>query len=306
MKQALAVLVISACVVACGGKETATQNASTPSRPVSTTSDASVAAVLPAGHPPIPAATEAAPGAAAAPSGTVTGSVAETFDAGGYTYLRLKTASGEEWAAIRQTVVKKNATVKLDVQMVAENFKSSTLKRTFPRIIFGALAGEGSAPAATPMVAPMMSQALPPGHPSLDGNSAAAAPAVNMPPMNMAAQHMSGGSADNTPIRVAKAEGPDGRTVATVWAQKATLKDQPVEVRGKVVKFLGGIMGKNWIHLRDGSGSASAGDFDLTVTTADMANVGDVVIIKGVVRVDKDFGAGYRYDVIVEDAKISK
>lgn len=305
MKQALAVLVISLCVVACGGKEPATQNASTPSRPVSTASDPSAAAVLPAGHPPIPAANEPASAAATAPSGTVTGSVAETFDAGGYTYLRLKTASGEEWAAIRQTVVKKNATVKLDVQMVAENFKSSTLKRTFPRIIFGALAGEGSAPAATPTAPPMMSQALPPGHPSLDGNPAAAA-ALKMPPMNMAAQHMSGGNVDNTAIRVAKAEGPDGRTIATVWAQKTTLKDQPVEVRGKVVKFLGGIMGKNWIHLRDGSGSASAGDFDLTVTTADMANVGDVVLIKGIVRVDKDFGAGYRYDVIVEDAKISK
>ena len=77
-------------------------------------------------------------------------------------------------------------------------------------------------------------------------------------------------------------------------------------IRGKVVKYNGGIMGKNWLHLRDGSGKAEANDNDLTVTSQDTAAVGDVVVVKGVVRVDKDFGAGYAYPVIVEDAKIGK
>jgi hypothetical protein len=71
------------------------------------------------------------------------------------------------------------------------------------------------------------------------------------------------------------------------------------------VKFNGGIMGRNWVHLRDGSGTAGK-DNDVTVTTADEVAVGDVVVAKGVVRVDKDFGAGYAYPVIVEDAKLSK
>ena len=76
-------------------------------------------------------------------------------------------------------------------------------------------------------------------------------------------------------------------------------------IRAKVVKYNAGIMGKNWLHLRDGSGKADK-DNDLTVTSNDVAKVGDVVVIKGAVRTDKDFGAGYAYPVIVEDAKIAK
>jgi glutamate-1-semialdehyde aminotransferase len=76
--------------------------------------------------------------------------------------------------------------------------------------------------------------------------------------------------------------------------------------RGKVVKFSGGIMGRNWIHLRDGSGSATDKTNDLVVTTTEQAKVGDVVTAKGVVRVDKDFGAGYVYKALVEDAALQR
>jgi hypothetical protein len=72
-----------------------------------------------------------------------------------------------------------------------------------------------------------------------------------------------------------------------------------------VVKFNPGIMGKNWVHLRDGSGKQEKGDNDITVTTQDMTSVGDTVVAKGMVRLDKDFGAGYAYPVIVEDARLS-
>jgi hypothetical protein len=204
----------------------------------------------------------------------VTGTVLETFDAAGYTYLRLKTATGEEWAAVRQTPVKKGQTVTMEVQMTAEKFESKTLKKTFDRILFGALEGPALAGAA---------------------------------PVPQAQQHMSApAAADNTPIKVAKAEGGAAKTVAEIWASRESLKDCNVVVRGKVVKFLGGIMGKNWIHLRDGSGSAEKADNDIAVTTNEMVAVGDVVVISGVVHVDKDFGAGYRYPVIIEDAKITK
>jgi hypothetical protein len=107
-------------------------------------------------------------------------------------------------------------------------------------------------------------------------------------------------------VKVPKAEGADARTVAELWTQRSALKEKKVTVRGKVVKFSGGIMGRNWVHLRDGTGTAAKGDNDITVTTNDDVAVGDVVVAKGVVRLAKDFGAGYAYPVIVEDAKVAK
>jgi hypothetical protein len=101
---------------------------------------------------------------------------------------------------------------------------------------------------------------------------------------------------------VARAEG--GKTVAEVFAEKDSLAGKPVTLRGKVVKSNIGIMGKNWIHVRDGSGSD--GSNDLTVTTVSaQPNVGDTVVITGPVSVNKDFGMGYQYDVIVEDAQVT-
>ena len=103
---------------------------------------------------------------------------------------------------------------------------------------------------------------------------------------------------------IAKAEG--GKTVAEVFGEKAALTGQPVTVRGKVVKTNAAIMGKNWVHVRDGSGEE--GTNDLTVTTATDAalpNVGDVVVVVGTVAVDKDFGMGYQYPVLVEGATIT-
>ena len=82
------------------------------------------------------------------------------------------------------------------------------------------------------------------------------------------------------------------------------LKDKPVLVRGKVVKYNAGIMGKNWVHLRDGSGSAADNTNDVLVTTANQAKVGDVVTVKGIVHTNKDFGAGYAYKVLIEEATL--
>ncbi len=72
-----------------------------------------------------------------------------------------------------------------------------------------------------------------------------------------------------------------------------------------MVKFTPRIMGKNWLHLQDGSGDTAAGTHDLTVTTNVTAKVGDTVLISGAVTLDKDFGEGYKYDVIIEDAKVT-
>lgn len=101
---------------------------------------------------------------------------------------------------------------------------------------------------------------------------------------------------------VAKAEG--GKTVAEVFAEKEALAGKPVTLRGKVVKSNVGIMGKNWIHVRDGSGSDGSNDLTVTTTTA-QPNVGDTVLITGPLVLNKDFGMGYQYDVIVEDAQVT-
>ena len=101
---------------------------------------------------------------------------------------------------------------------------------------------------------------------------------------------------------IAKADG--GKTVAEVFAEKDQLGGQTVMVRGKVVKTNANIMGKNWLHVRDGSGAEGAND--LTVTTAaELPQVGDTVVVTGPVTLNKDFGMGYAYDVIVEDAEVT-
>jgi predicted small lipoprotein YifL len=100
---------------------------------------------------------------------------------------------------------------------------------------------------------------------------------------------------------IAKAEG--GKTIEEVFNEKATLAGGKVDVRGKVVKVNPGIMGKNWMHLRDGSGAD--GTNDLTVTTsAELPKIGDTVLVTGTVALDQDFGMGYQYAVILQDAEI--
>jgi hypothetical protein len=106
--------------------------------------------------------------------------------------------------------------------------------------------------------------------------------------------------------KVDAATGESAHAIAAVHAKKAELTGKVVKVRGKVVKFNAAIMNRNWLHIQDGTGSVDSGDHDLTVTTEAAAKVGDVVTIQGTLATAKDFGAGYLYDVIVENAKISQ
>jgi hypothetical protein len=223
--------------------------------------------VMPAG--PAQAAPEPGPG--------LTGIVLEAMNAGGYTYLRLKTADGGEvWAAVNESKVNKGDQVTVLNPMTMTNFESKTLGRTFAKIYFGTLAA-GAAPGSAPAV-------------------------------EMTAQHTAAatGPTDVGPIKVGKAEGPEGQTVAALFAKKSALKDAKIAVRGKVVKFTPGVMGKNWIHLRDGTGSREKKDDDITATTDATAAVGDVVVIRGTLRLDRDFGMGYSYPVLIEEAKVTK
>lgn len=248
---------------------------------------------------PEPARTQpntAAPGMPAPAEGPsasgVKGKILERLDAPPYTYLKLKTAQGEAWAAVPKTDAAVGTEVTVAGAMPMTDFESKTLNRKFDLVYFGTLGGEqGGAQ---------------PGQPGGMGGMGMGAMG-GQPPPNMAAQHAAAaaGPADAGDVKVAKASGSDARTIAEIYAQKAALKEKSVTIRGKVVKYNAGIMGRNWVHLRDGTGAAGK-DNDLTVTTSDETAVGDVVLVKGTVRVDKDFGAGYAYPVIVEDAKVSK
>ncbi|TAL15496.1 hypothetical protein EPN96_12705 [bacterium] len=92
-------------------------------------------------------------------------------------------------------------------------------------------------------------------------------------------------------------------TVSDVFTKTAALKGKNIAITGKVVKFSGGIMRTNWFHIKDGTGSA--GTDDLVVTSNDVAKVGDQVVVKGELSTDVDFGAGYKYAVIIKDGKVT-
>lgn len=92
-------------------------------------------------------------------------------------------------------------------------------------------------------------------------------------------------------------------TVQDVFTKKAALAGKDIAVKGKVVKFSGGIMGTNWFHIKDGTGST--GTDDLVVTSKDVAKVGDQVVARGKLSTEVDFGSGYKYAVIIQDAKVS-
>ena len=111
--------------------------------------------------------------------------------------------------------------------------------------------------------------------------------------------------AASEPIKVEKAKGADAYTVSETYEMAGKLDKKTVVVQGKVVKVSKGIMGKNWVHLRDGSGDPGKGTNNLVVTTQDVPKVGDVVTAKGTLYKDKDFGAGYLYKVIVEEATLN-
>lgn len=93
------------------------------------------------------------------------------------------------------------------------------------------------------------------------------------------------------------------KTIASLYQERAKLQGKQVQVRGKVVKVNNGIMQRNFLHVQDGTGTQ--GSNDLTVTTTQSVNVGDEVVVTGTVAVDKDFGAGYTYPLLLEQASVS-
>lgn len=101
----------------------------------------------------------------------------------------------------------------------------------------------------------------------------------------------------------ASAAAPDVKTVAALNQNKAALVGKTITANGKVVKVNNGIMGRNFVHVQDGTGDAT--NNNLIVTSKQTAKVGDQVTISGVVAVNRDFGGGYSYPLLIEDASIT-
>jgi hypothetical protein len=237
---------------------------------------------------PAPVASTAAPAPATPPGGgQITGKVLETMDAGGYTYVQVDDGVNKIWAAGPQAQVAKGDKVTLPQGMPMKNYHSASLNRDFDVVYFVEYIqrGDGPAPMAKAPAPAAGGTAetpkLPEGmHPTMDAAQSAKEAGVNFKDLKKA-----------------------GQTVAEVFAGQKALAGKEVAVRGKVVKFNAQIMGRNWIHLQDGTGTD--GTNDLTITTSDLAKVGDTVLAKGKVVLDRDFGMGYKYAVLVEEAKVT-
>ena len=216
---------------------------------------------------------------APAPAGTLTGKVVENMNAASYTYVLIDTGAKKSWAAAPQFAVKVGDTVAIADAMPMQNYQSKTLNRTFDVVYFTGNISVNGAPAApsnpNPVPAPTTTT-LPSGRPTM--------PAKTAP--------------DLTGIKRAE----NGQTVAEVITGKTKFAGKPVAIRARVVKYNAQILGKNWLHIQDGSGAP--GTNDLTVTTAATVKVGDLVLVTGKLGLDRDFGSGYKYPLIIEDASV--
>ncbi|MCX6929339.1 MAG: hypothetical protein NT154_39880 [Verrucomicrobia bacterium] len=206
---------------------------------------------------------------------SISGKVVETMDASGYTYVRVDTGTKKVWVASTRFPVKVGDSVATTQGMGMPNYHSKTLNRDFDLVYFtGSVTVNGTKSAAGDK-----SPELPKNHPPIASSSGAA-------------------KVDLSGIKPVK----DGKTVGQIFADKVKLTGQQVKVRGKVVKYNPMVMGKNWVHIKDGTGAE--GSNDLLITTSAATKVGDTVVVTGTVSTNKDFGAGYKYAVLIEDAKL--
>ncbi len=191
-----------------------------------------------------------------------------------YTYIKAKENRDTYWMAVSLMDANSGDTYYFTDAMEMNNFYSKDLDRTFDKIYF--VSNISNRPI------PVQSQA-----------------SMEMP----TSPH-----GDMKPVSTKKdinIEAHDGSiTIADLYANKQAYADQIVSVVGEVTRFNPEIMQRNWVHIQDGT--ESDGNYDLTITTLDYVQVGDKVLVKGRLFMDKDFGSGYYYDVIVEDASVSK
>ncbi len=192
--------------------------------------------------------------------------VQEVIQATSYTYLKVKEADSEFWIAITKREIEAGETISFSGALEMNNFESKELQRTFEKIYFVArIVGDESSASQQPA---SMSH----GKPDLEKKE----------------------------ISIEPVEG--GITIAELFTNRDSYADKTVLIKGQVTKVNRAIMDKNWIHLQDGT--SDSGEYDLTITTEEQVNVGDVVTFEGKITLNKDFGAGYSYEIIMEQAKL--
>ena len=218
-----------------------------------------------------PKVVDLTPAATSAPSssmanGLATGAVVETMAAAGYTYALVDVGDQQIWAAGPPTPMAVGDTITFSTLIPMKDFHSTSLNRDFPVLYFVD------------------------GFSTLNSGVSTAEPAAAAAPAAPTAA---------VPIgNIQKVEG--GYTIAEILAQRNELTAKPIKVRGQVTKVVSGIMGKNWVHISD-----SSGNDDFIVTTDGTASNGQVIVAEGMLGLDRDFGYGYKYDILMENASIT-
>ena len=194
------------------------------------------------------------------------GEVIDKKDVANYSYLELNENGKNYWIAVPTIDVKKGEVITFTKYIEMKNFRSDALDKTFESVLFVDDAKEYQT-----------GMEMPTSHPNISSKKK----------MDLKIDPVSG-----------------GKTIAQIYQEKDNLNGKKVKVTGKVVKYNPAIMDKNWIHIQDGTGDNNS--FDLLVTSNDAVNVGDVVVAEGTLALDKDFGAGYVYKVLIENATVEK
>jgi hypothetical protein len=211
----------------------------------------------------------------------IAGKVLEFMNSSGYTYLLLQDADGfKDWVAIPELYMEIGDDVELQPGMQMGEFKSKPLNRTFDKIIFS------SGPTEKYNEKRKVN-----AHKGSD--MSAAAPGKKQKESKIVEG-----------LKVKKASGEGAYNIAEIFEKRDALQDKTISVSGQVVKVSNGIMDRNWVHIKDGSGENGANK--LVVTTKDNVEIGDVVTFSGVFHNNVDFGGGYQYAVILESAGIKK
>lgn len=190
--------------------------------------------------------------------------VEEKMDANNYTYLKVKEDDKSYWIAVTKMEINPGENISYSKFMEMKDFKSESLNKTFESILFVDDARKGGT-----------AEQLKSSHQNIVGEKDKN---INIEPLK------------------------EGYTVEQIYEKRATLDSKTVKVKGKVVKVNEGILGTNWVHIQDGTGNE--GTHDLLVTTNESVKVGSVVVAEGKVVKDMDFGSGYFYSVLLENAKI--
>lgn len=209
--------------------------------------------------------------------------VKEVLQTSNYTYLHVSENTDENWLALPKIQAVAGETYYYKNGFKMTNFESKELDRKFETVYFL------ESLSTTPEIVTKVS-----------GSNPHAAMYQQIADTPAPLQYVAQIAAKKEEVNIKPVE--QGITIAQLLANKEKYAGQTIRIIGKVTKFNTKIMGKNWIHIQDGT--EYSGTFDLTVTTNIEAAIGETITLEGTVALNKDFGYGYSYAVLLEDARL--